>query len=60
MGGPPWVAVLSMHEIGGDDRVVRAGDSLGMVVVREVRAEGVILRLQDSTWTITLLAASTP
>lgn len=60
MGGPPWAAVLSMHETGGEDRVMRAGDSLGTVVVREVRADGVTLRLQDSTWVITLLAATTP
>ncbi len=54
MGGPPWLAVLSRSGSAGEDRVLRSGDSLDLVAVRAVKADGVTLRFRDSTWTILL------
>lgn len=54
IGGPPWLAVLGVNGGGGDDRVLRVGDSLGAVELREVRKDQVTLFYRDSTWTIAL------
>lgn len=54
IGGPPWRAVLNGipgHEAG---IVVATGDTVGDVRIRLIRRDSVVVRLRDSTWTLTL------
>lgn len=54
IGGPPWQAILS--GIPGHDgtTVVRSGDTLGGIAIRRVSRDSVVVRVKDSTWTVTL------
>lgn len=54
IGGPPWQAILS--GIPGHDgtAVVHSGDTLGGITIRRVSRDSVVVRVKDSTWTVTL------
>lgn len=54
IGGPPWKAILS--GIPGHDgtTLMSTGDTLGGVLVRRVARDSVLVRVKDSTWTVTL------
>ena len=54
IGGPPWPAVV--EGIPGREQgiVLRAGDTVAGLTVRDVRAAEVIVRGMDTTWTLRL------
>jgi hypothetical protein len=54
IGGPPWTAVV--EGIPGREQgiVLRAGDTVAGLTVRDVRAAEVIVRGMDTTWTLRL------
>lgn len=59
IGGPPWQAILS--GIPGHDgtAVVHGGDTLGGITIRRVSRDSVVVRVKDSTWTVTLAKGGT-
>lgn len=58
IGGPSWQAILS--GIPGHDGtvVMRAGDTLGGVLVRRVTRDSAVVRVKDSTWAVVMARGS--
>ncbi len=54
IGGPPWRAVLNGVPNHDGGTVVAPGDTLGGLLVRSIRRDTVVVRGQDTTWTLTV------
>jgi hypothetical protein len=54
MGGPPWQGVLEGVPGREGAAVVRAGDTLGVLRVRLVNRDTVIVQGMDTTWKLTV------
>jgi hypothetical protein len=52
VGGPPWLASLAGLPGEAGERVVRVGDTIGIVRIDEVSQSGVRLSTPDTTWFI--------
>lgn len=54
LGGPPWDAIVEGFPGREGAIVVRSGQRVGELTVRAVRRDTVIIRGNDTTWTLTL------
>lgn len=54
VGGPPWQAVIQGLPGTTEERVVRAGDRVSEISILTIASESVVLRWNDSTWTVRL------
>lgn len=54
VGGPPWQAVVQGLPGTTEERVVRVGERVSDVTILTIASESVVLRWNDSTWTVRL------
>ena len=52
-GGPPWLAIIDGLPGSPPATVVKVGDKIDSLVVREIHANKVIIGDRDTTWTLT-------